>query len=236
MAGEHLLRELATDVQSPQGSLEKDRKEPLAWAGVPYVVPFLLLKGSVNTMNLSYKQVSPEEVDALHDILRLCGQDMKDRLGLSHWVPPYPLDAMRRSAQERQVHAVWLDDRVVATFTVGTQPPAYYRTIPGVWEAWDASIQLAMYVNRLAVLPSLQGQGIGRWCMHLVEHLSLQQSCEAIRLDAYDKHSGLHLFYTKLGYRHRGSFTFFTKGYGETGMVCFEKRAQDFESSFPPAT
>ncbi len=38
-------------------------------------------------MNLSYKLVSPEEVDALHDILRLCGQDMKDQLGLSHWVP-----------------------------------------------------------------------------------------------------------------------------------------------------
>ena len=57
---------------------------------------------------------------------------MKDRLGLSHWVPSYPLDAMRRSAQERQVYAVWLDTCVVATFTIGTQPPPYYHTIPGV--------------------------------------------------------------------------------------------------------
>jgi GNAT superfamily N-acetyltransferase len=187
-------------------------------------------------MNLSYKQVNPEEVDALHDILRLCGQDMKDRLGLSHWVPPYPFDAMRRSAQERQVYAVWLDTCVVATFTIGTQPPPYYHTLPGVWESWDASIRLAMYVNRLAVLPSLQGQGIGTWCMHMIERISLQQSCEAIRLDAYDKHSGLHIFYTRLGYNNRGSFTFFMKRYGETGMVCFEKRVHALQSSSPPAT
>ena len=39
------------------------------------MVPFVLLKGSVNAMNLSYKQVNPEEVDALHDILKLCGQE-----------------------------------------------------------------------------------------------------------------------------------------------------------------
>lgn len=39
--------------------------------------------------NLQYKQISPIEIDAAYNILRLCGLDMKERLGLDHWVPPY---------------------------------------------------------------------------------------------------------------------------------------------------
>ena len=173
---------------------------------------------------LQYRQVGPEEIDVVHDILRLCGLDMKERLGLDHWVPPYPLEAMRRSAQERQIYAVSLEEQTIATFTIGTEPPPHYRTVPGVWDVWDASVYLALYVNRLAVLPSLQGQGIGHQCMQTIEQMAQTQGCEAVRLDTSDKHRRLHTFYTKLGYQEKGSFTFFTKMYGEIGMVCFEKK------------
>ncbi len=47
--------------------------------------------------------------------------------------------------------------------------------------------------------------------------------CKAIRLDAYDKHLKLLAWYTKLGYHCRGTFAFYTKLHGETGMACFEK-------------
>ena len=49
-------------------------------------------------MNLHLRKASPYEVDELHEILRKCGQDMKVRLRLGHWDPPYPLDLMRKSA------------------------------------------------------------------------------------------------------------------------------------------
>jgi len=52
-------------------------------------------------------------------------------------------------SEECSVYAVYNDDQLVATFTVGTQPPAYYRTIPGVWEAWDAAGEPALYANRI---------------------------------------------------------------------------------------
>ena len=41
-----------------------------------------------------------------------------------------------------------------------------------------------MYVNWRAVLPELQGQGIGTWCMHEIELVAQQEGCQAIRLDA----------------------------------------------------
>jgi GNAT superfamily N-acetyltransferase len=181
-------------------------------------------------MNLHRRKVGPDEIEALHEIVRKCGQDMKGRLGLDHWDPPYPLELMRQSAQERSVYAVYNDEQLVATFTVGTQALPYYRTIPGVWEAWDPSGESALYANRLAVLPELQGQGIGTWCMEEYERLARAEGCEAIRLDTYDKHLGLFAWYQKRGYQWRGAFTFHTKLYGETGMVCFEKMKRDFRA------
>jgi GNAT superfamily N-acetyltransferase len=146
-------------------------------------------------MNFHLRKIGPDEVDELHKILEQCGQDMKVRLGLGHWVPPYPLDLMPKSAEERSVYAVLVGDQFVATFTVGTQAPVYYHTIPGVWDAWDASGELALYGNRLAVLPEIQGQGIGTWCMMEIEHLALANGCGSVRFDAYDKHEKLLEWY-----------------------------------------
>ena len=179
-------------------------------------------------MNLRLRKVGPDEVDALHEILRKCGQDMKVRLGLGHWDPPYPLELMRKSALERNVYAVLNGDQLVATFTVGAQAPPYYHTIPGVWESWDASGEPALYANRLAVLPEFQRQGIGTWCMKEYERMALAEGCEAIRLDTYDRHLKLLAWYKKLGYHRRGAFTFHTKLHGETGMVSFEKMRREF--------
>jgi len=36
-------------------------------------------------MNLQRRQVGPNEMEALHEIVSKCGQDMKVRLGLNHW-------------------------------------------------------------------------------------------------------------------------------------------------------
>lgn len=40
-------------------------------------------------MNIRLRKVDPDGVGELHEILRKCGQDMKVRLGLGHWDPPY---------------------------------------------------------------------------------------------------------------------------------------------------
>jgi GNAT superfamily N-acetyltransferase len=179
-------------------------------------------------MDLRCKQVDPDEVEALYEILAKCGQDMKARLGLGHWTPPYPLEGLRRSAQERQVYAVLDDERLVATFTIGNQAPSHYHSVPGVWEVWDASSEPTIYVNRLAVLPECQGQGIGTWCMHEIERLAQRAGYASIRLDAYDQHKQLVAWYQWLGYHWRGAFKFSTRLYGETGMVCLEKVKADF--------
>jgi GNAT superfamily N-acetyltransferase len=181
-------------------------------------------------MNLQRRQIQFDEIEIVHEILKQCGQDMKARLGLGHWDPPYPLDLLRKSAQERLISIVLNDEQIVATFTLGMEAPPYYRTIPGLWHAWNPRGEPAMYVNRLAVRPEFQGQGIGTWCVREIEGVAHQAGCEAIRLDAYDKYDKLVAWYQHLGYHSRGAFSFYTKAYGETGMICLEKMKKQFRT------
>lgn len=179
-------------------------------------------------MSLAMRKSGPEEVEPLHAILSKCGQDMQARFGLSHWIPPYPLELMRKSAEERDVYAIVDGIELVATFTTGTVPQPYYLTIPGLWEAWDAAGEPALYLNRLAVLPRLQGRGIGTWCMNTIESMAQAEGCRAVRFDAYNKHLKLLEYYDRLGYHRRGSFIFESPRRGVTGMVCFEKLINEF--------
>ncbi|MGH2497380.1 MAG: GNAT family N-acetyltransferase [Ktedonobacteraceae bacterium] len=166
------------------------------------------------------KRVEPHEVEVVHDILRQCGEDMKERFGLTHWIPPYPLHLMRQSAQEKRVYAVFNTGQVIATFTLGTQAPSYYAELGDIWESGQAR---ALFLNRLAVLPPMRGQGIGSWCLAHIEQLANEEQYEAIRFDAYARHRKLLEFYQKAGYRQKGFFVVSTPSRGENEIVCFEK-------------
>ncbi len=164
-------------------------------------------------MGYRIKKVGPNEVDKLHEILRECGQDLKMRFGLGHWDPPYPLHLLRREAAERDVYAVLDGRQTIATFTIGAEPYPYHDA--SIWSAPGAK---ATYVGHLAVLPALQGHGIGTWCMRTIEDLAADEGSESIRLDVYREHVMGVEFYARLGYTARGVVEF-----RDTEMICLEK-------------
>jgi GNAT superfamily N-acetyltransferase len=164
-------------------------------------------------MDLKYRRAAPGDVDPLHAIVAACGLHLHRTLGLSHWNPPYALDRMRKDAVEREVWIVWEDGLAAGTFTIGHTPIAAYR--PEIWSAPDAP---ALYLNRLAIPPRLQGRGLGRACMAEIERLAQTRHAEFVRLDAVTAHAALCDFYRKLGYVERGPFD----NLG-IAVTCFEK-------------
>ena len=161
------------------------------------------------------ERLAPDAVAEVHAIIAACARDLKERLGLTHWDPPYPLHLLRRDAAERDVYAVRQDGRLVATFTLGTTPPPYYDM--RIWAMPDAR---AMYVNRLAVRPELQGRSIGSACMKTVEELAAAAGCGAVRLDAAERYEQLLKFYERAGFERRGVLG----ADPANRFVCFEKR------------
>ena len=172
-------------------------------------------------MQLQAWKVGPDAVVELHAILRACGLDMKARLGLGHWDPPYPLHLLQRDVREKDVYAVAdteRGERPLATFTLATQPPSYYDDAT----LWADPVAHAAYLTRLAVLPAEQGRGIGRWCMARAEALARERGCAYLRLDVHGAHTGLARFHERLGYEPRGTVAM--RSPDEPVLLCFEKR------------
>ena len=164
-------------------------------------------------MNYRLFKIGPGEIEPVYKILKLCGQDMKFKLGLTHWYPSYPIELLSKDVEERSVYAVSENEYIIATFTIGTQPLEYYYK-----KLWKYPEQQAMYVSHLAVLPELQRKGIGSWCMKNIENIAVDSGCAAIRLDAYEKYEQLLEFYRRLGYERRMIVEF-----QKLKLVCLEK-------------
>ena len=145
------------------------------------------------------EKVAPDQVDELQEIVRLCGEDMTARWGLTHWMPPPPVEIMRRHAAEKDVYAVRQGGETVATFTFGLS--GWPEASRPYWADPDAR---AAYVARLAVRPDAQGHGLGRWCMDQVERLARERGCASIRLDAVAGFDGPLALYRSLDYEERG--------------------------------
>ena len=153
----------------------------------------------IDLNSLTLARYIPSEIDLLHQIVAECGEDMKRRYGLTHWTPPYPIETMRKNANELQVFGVHLGNEVLGTFTVGTHG----------WkddsQFWANPKHNPLYLGKLAVRPMYQGYGIGGWCIRKVEEMAHEWDCQTIRFDAIAQHANLILFYRNLGYSERGT-------------------------------
>jgi GNAT superfamily N-acetyltransferase len=149
--------------------------------------------------NLVLKKATVEEAEIVYKILFLCGEHLRDHFGFNHWSPPYPIESIKNNIKERDVYLVYKESLAVATFTIGLSPLAVYDP-----SRWKIKADRAMYLNRLAILPNLQGRNLGTWCMEKIEDFAHQTNCQVLRFDAIAKHQKLLNFYNRLGYNNLG--------------------------------
>ena len=159
---------------------------------------------------VTLRRVGPDGVEPLLAIMEECGRVMADRYGLRHWMPPITLADLRAAAATREVweiHRVPLsgsDDEtaeisaasLVGAVITGTTPPAPYL-LPTMF-AFPASE--ALYISKLAILPSLQGEGIGSAALARIEALARSRGVPTLRLDALRAVPNLPRLYARAGY------------------------------------
>jgi GNAT superfamily N-acetyltransferase len=163
----------------------------------------------------------PDQVHILHEIIAECGEDMKQRYGLVHWSPPYPLDFLRRNACKSNVYGIHQTnghgEQVIGTFTLGQQNCDYDDSL------WANPQHRPLYLGKLAIRPEYQGKGLGKWCVRKVEEFAQAWKCQAIRFDAIAQHTRLLHFYQNLGYHVRGTRSIVDWRGLEWEIVYFEK-------------
>ncbi len=164
-------------------------------------------------MNFKLKKADKNEIIISHALLVECGKNMYEKWGLRHWFPFMDLEIFQHAMKEKDIYIVYQQTDPIATFNVSTHSREYY-----VDHLWSNPNESAIYLGQLGIQPYLQGNGIGKWCMHQVEQIAREKKCKAIRFDALLIHPWLSLFYEKLGYRRCGIVK-----PAEWELVCFEK-------------
>jgi GNAT superfamily N-acetyltransferase len=163
---------------------------------------------------LRFERIGPGGAERVHAVLATCGRDMVWRYGLSHWDPPYPLEALRDDADKRLVMAAHLGDDLVATFTLGTDEP-----FPTYSKNFPAGLSQPVYLSRLAVLPARQGKGIATSCLVFIEGIGYGLGADGVRLDVVVAVPGLRDLYLHRGYREVDHVEF-----AGVQCSCLEKR------------
>ena len=145
------------------------------------------------------RRAAADDVPALHALLVAAGRHLAAQ-GFTNWDPPYPIERLAADVARRVVHGAWDGGEAVATFTLAPVPPRPYE--PHIrWLDPDAPAQ---YLNRLAIHPSRQRAGLGRWCLAAIDAMARDEGAVAVRCDVLFANRGVRDFYERHGYEFRG--------------------------------
>ena len=152
-------------------------------------------------MSVTVREARPEDAAALSGVYRSAYAENR-RLG-------FPATA--ESATAETVREWIREHRVSVAETVGT-------VVGGVrLERGEESARL----NRLAVHPGRQGEGIGSQLLARAEAVAREWGCGAVRLTTPPEHPSLLDFYRERGYEEVGPYPLEYRDYDE---VVMEKR------------
>ena len=138
---------------------------------------------------LVFRKANYDDVDAIHNNLKLCSEDMYNKHGLEHWIPVYPQERIKEDIDTKQVFVVENEGNIVGNFILTNNGNP-------LWKEESNSI----YLSKLAVAPQYAGHGIGKECMKFIEEMAKQQGFESVRFDVYDKSMDTIAFYEKVNY------------------------------------
>lgn len=135
---------------------------------------------------------SYDDIRAIYDIIKECGERMFIDDGLLHWATPLPVDFIRKESLEKEVYLVRgkKSGKAIATFNMDNQPSMYF----------DLD-KKAMYMQRLAVSPEYWNKGIGTQCYNFVADRAKKEGCECVRSSVYEASDRAVTFLKRRGYR-----------------------------------
>lgn len=157
-----------------------------------------------------------EDVTEIHAVFQACGKAMLE-VGIQQWDGTYPgVEHIRQDISGQEIYVLRQAGVVKATITLNEQQDEQYTNIN-----WHIAGDKILVIHRLAVHPSLQGQGIGQQMCDFAERFALERGYAVIRLDAYSGNPVSTHMYEKLGYTRASGLCYF---HGiQKPFYCYEK-------------
>ncbi len=149
------------------------------------------------------RQAKLTDLPEIMGLARACAKDLCDR-GIFQWNDAYPSrEAFLQDIERNELWVLDLGRGPVGTLVLSTHMDEEYQEIQ-----WLAPNGDNRYVHRLAVHPSIQGQGLARKLMDFAEARAMEEGAISIRLDTFSKNLRNQRFYENRGYSRLGSVWF----------------------------
>ncbi len=167
---------------------------------------------------MSIELTKYEDFEEVYALLLAC----KDRLidqGIFQWDEEYPnSDHVKGDIANGSLVKYVLENKLAGVISFDNCQEPEYNFVH--WKYNSGSIAV---VHRLAVHPTLQGQGLASKLMAFAEKTIAEKGFYSIRLDAYSGNSMLLEYYKKLGYQKAGEIYFPSR---DLPFICFEKQVK----------
>ena len=132
------------------------------------------------------------------DLRAAVAADLTSRFGTGHWSSSGSAQAVLRDLAVSRVLLAKHEGRPVGTLLLTPRKPW------AIDPSYFTKSQTPLYLSDMAVVPALQGRGIGRRCLEEAARMARSWPADAIRLDAYEAAAGAGAFYARCGYREVG--------------------------------
>ncbi|MGB7028543.1 MAG: GNAT family N-acetyltransferase [Candidatus Acidiferrum sp.] len=149
-------------------------------------------------MKLSFSVATQADAPELAGLYTAVADDLTNRYGRGGWsyrtMEKGALLGIRRS----RVIIARRGKTIAGTLQLPTKKPW------AIDVSYFAPVNKALYLIGMAVLPTMQGQEIGRLLIREAVKQARAWPADAIRLDAFDAEAGAGGFYAKCGFREAG--------------------------------
>lgn len=153
-------------------------------------------------MKLSFSIADPSDAPALAALHTEVADRLTGRYGRGPWSAQSTEKGMLMGLRHSRVVVARKGESIVGTLRLQSKKP---------WAidlSYFTPVRKALYLTHMAVVPDLQGKGIGRLLLDEAVSQVRAWGAEAIRLDAYDHPAGAGAFYAACGFCERGRTTY----------------------------
>lgn len=147
------------------------------------------------TMKLSYATASPADAPALAALRTAVAADLTRRYGRGPWSSHVSEKDVLFGMRHSHVLVARKTGTIVATLHLPAKKPW------AIDVSYSTPVKKALYLTSMAVIPTMQRQGIGRLLLREAVKLARFWPADSIRLDAFDADAGAGPFYAKCGFR-----------------------------------
>ena len=149
------------------------------------------------------RKATLKDLDAILKITKSCAEEMISK-NIFQWNDSYP----NRKAFENDIHNGRLYVREEKRKIIGSICVSDFMDEEYLAVKWLSTNNNNIYIHRLAVDPTSQGQGFGQDMMNFAENFAKRKNYQSIRLDTFSMNVRNQRFYKQRGYRRLGSIFF----------------------------